>query len=100
LKLPGQDPESGTGSTRAVGPLPPKKLIGAAYIGGAGQAFPWLRKTFTLKKKPAHAVTFVNPEPLALFADVIAAGEAPSRLRVNVAPGRSMYATLQLLPDR
>ena len=45
------------------------------------------------------AVTFVNPEPLALFADVIAAGNIASRAAVNrphcseadpsVAPGQS-----------
>ena len=32
----------------------------AAFIGGAAPAFPWLRKTFTLKQKPRQATAFVN----------------------------------------
>src|SRR5690242_14802537 len=32
----------------------------AAFIGGTGPEFPWLRKKFTLKEKPLHAAAFVN----------------------------------------
>jgi len=32
----------------------------ASFIGGAAPAFPWLRKTLTLKQKPRQATAFVN----------------------------------------